>query len=465
MTTCTINLMTTIGPITGSGEIVFTEALNTELGTSAHISGQGRLGGLTNTSWNLAQILDAGVSGIVAQINNKNYTMQLTGGTAIFSDNRAVYNGTSSGAIAAGVYTPALAINASGIAMGANRPSDGAWVNTVFISATTGNAAYSGQIASGSTITGNLQVATSGAISSGQTAYNTGTGYWHEYNSGTPRMSIGKGAGSGENFFYDGSNIYINDLLASTIVTGASNGTTALSTKLNKNAADVLGGNITFNSSGAFQIGTATWNGSSATGTGIMYNQYGIVAVNSGAIEFVLNGSTGSATFSGALNAATGTFSGSLSAATGTFSGSLAGANGTFTGDMSVGNVNTNGYVVALGTTGSFFGATIYGQAYGTGVGVYGEATTASNIGVLAGDGGVGAVALSVSGKMAITSNALVTNLNAQFCNGYEWGSFVSGAGYTFSMPSAPVAVTSVGWLELKNTAGTVVGHVFGMTP
>ena len=60
----------------------------------------------------------------------------------------------------------------------------------------------------------------------------------------------------------------------------------------------------------------------------------------------------GSATFSGALSAATGTFAGSLVAATGTFSGSLSAASGTFSGDISG----------ASGTfTGNLSGATITG--------------------------------------------------------------------------------------------------------
>lgn len=45
-------------------------------------------------------------------------------------------------------------------------------------------------------LTGSLSVGTTGAIYSGQTAYNTGTGWWLEYNSGTPRMSIGDGTGA-----------------------------------------------------------------------------------------------------------------------------------------------------------------------------------------------------------------------------------------------------------------------------
>lgn len=60
----------------------------------------------------------------------------------------------------------------------------------------------------------------------------------------------------------------------------------------------------------------------------------------------------GSATFSGALSAATGTFAGSLAAATGTFAGALSAASGTFNGDISG----------ASGTfTGDLSGSTITG--------------------------------------------------------------------------------------------------------
>lgn len=40
-------------------------------------------------------------------------------------------------------------------------------------------------------IVGDLSVGTSGVIRSGATAYGTGTGYWLDYNGGTPRMRIG----------------------------------------------------------------------------------------------------------------------------------------------------------------------------------------------------------------------------------------------------------------------------------
>lgn len=128
----------------------------------------------------------------------------------------------------------------------------------------------------------------------------------------------------------------------------------ALADKLNKNAADVLGGTITFNTLGAFKIGDVTWNGATITGTGLLFNQYGIVGAYSGSPKFVLK-SDGTATFGGELSAATGTFSGSLSAATGTFAGSLSAATGTFSGSLSAATGTFTGTV----SGGSFSGGTI----------------------------------------------------------------------------------------------------------
>ena len=100
-----------------------------------------------------------------------------------------------------------ILINAAGL-IGAN---DG---DTTFsIDATTGNATFYGTLSAvtgslGSlTIGGAITVGTSGSIGSGQTAYNTGTGWWLEYNSGTPRFSIGDAS---TNFLtFDGANVAI----------------------------------------------------------------------------------------------------------------------------------------------------------------------------------------------------------------------------------------------------------------
>jgi len=130
--------------------------------------------------------------------------------------------------------------------------------------------------------------------------------------------------------------------------------TPALDEKLNKNAADVLGATITFNTLGAFKVGDVTWNGTTVTGTGVLFTENGIVGASNGTPRFVLK-NDGSATFAGALSAATGTFAGALSAATGTFAGALSGASGTFTGSLYAATGTFAGSLTAA--TGTFSGA------------------------------------------------------------------------------------------------------------
>jgi hypothetical protein len=107
---------------------------------------------------------------------------------------------------------------------------------------------------------------------------------------------------------------------ASTAQGTANTALSGLSTKLNSDARNVLAG------AGGLATGTLNWNSSGVrtSGFGVGITQAGLVAYNSsGATTFVLNGTTGDATFSGSLSAAGGTFAGSLSAASGTFTGTL----------------------------------------------------------------------------------------------------------------------------------------------
>ena len=59
----------------------------------------------------------------------------------------------------------------------------------------------------GHALVGSLTVSTNGYIASGQTAYDTGTGFWMEYNGGTPRFSLG--AAAGNKMTWDGSTLTI----------------------------------------------------------------------------------------------------------------------------------------------------------------------------------------------------------------------------------------------------------------
>lgn len=258
---------------------------------------------------------------------------------------------------------------------------------------------------------------------------------------------------------------------------------TGLSSKLNRDAADVLGGTITFNSLGAFKVGSVTWNGTSATGTGVMFTENGIVGANGGSIKFAIK-SDGTATFGGQLTAAFGSF-GAVSVAstmevantgaiysTGktSYSSTTAGfwlgydstaykfniGDGTkylkwsgssllFAGDM-----ETTGHVVAHGTSSAegytatiiaaptFSGDAIVGVVVAD-IGVTGYSDSgiggkftgySGGYGVFAQSAGVAVsarkigsgTALEVMGPMTIDNSTLVTNLNADKVDGYHAG-------------------------------------------
>lgn len=80
---------------------------------------------------------------------------------------------------------------------------------------------------------GDLNISTSGAIHSGQSAYDTGTGFYIEYNGGTPRLSIGNSAGS--KLLWNGSNLVIN-------------GSTINTPTFDSFTVSIAGGNLTYQS-------------------------------------------------------------------------------------------------------------------------------------------------------------------------------------------------------------------------
>lgn len=73
------------------------------------------------------------------------------------------------------------------------------------------------------TVDDKLTIGTGGKIASGQTAYDTGTGYWLEYNAGNPRFSLGVSGLNAKGIAWDGSNFYVrgNVIATDNIQTGA----------------------------------------------------------------------------------------------------------------------------------------------------------------------------------------------------------------------------------------------------
>jgi len=257
-----------------------------------------------------------------------------------------------------------------------------------------------------------------------------------------------------------------------------------LPNKLTKNAADILSGPITFSTFGGVATTGITIDGAgNATGTGVAMTSKGLIGRNSSGYTFTIDATTGNATFSGSLSAATGTFAGSLSGATGTFSGALSAATGTFgliqsassgnrvalnessTSYLNVYNSSNTSIFSVTGDAGAYSkvtitgasalaalsvtnasgysGSAVSGTSNGGGHGVIGVTydTGGSRNGVLGVSSGSGINAAGVLGsnsgsygvysfgQFGVSNSTLVTNLNANYLNGYTSSSFLLATG------------------------------------
>jgi hypothetical protein len=88
---------------------------------------------------------------------------------------------------------------------------------------------------------------------------------------------------------------------------------TGLSDKISKAAASILNALITISTSGGIQVGTASWNAGSPTGTGVVITPMGLALVQAGVVKALLPVS-GEPTFGGRLTAAYGDFLGNIQA-------------------------------------------------------------------------------------------------------------------------------------------------------
>ena len=139
-------------------------------------------------------------------------------------------------------------------------------------------------------VQGALSVGTAGHFKCGATAYNTGTGWWMEYNAGTPRIFIGNAAGN--KLLWTGSALELTGTVTATA--GVIGGFTLASTYLQGGDLKLDAGN------GRLYLGTGylSWTGA---GTWWTLNSANLTVPGS----VVLNGTF---TFSlGAMTGATGT--------------------------------------------------------------------------------------------------------------------------------------------------------------
>jgi hypothetical protein len=355
-----------VGTVSAGAIITDSVTLNSAGGTSLSIIASQASGALPSASFSstLQSNLNSGVTNILAGTGS-NYRLKVDASLAFiaFQHKDAVYNGTSAAGLG---ILPAVGISSAGIAMGYN-DNTGAWNNSVAISAA-GNLTVKGTISAGSIIVGSVTI---------------GAG-------GTTLTAVEGNASS-----------------ALSLATSAdANATSALSqvtNKLNKNAADILSGGITFSSAGGFKTGTISIDGSgNATGDGVAFTSKGIVGRTSASTTFTIDATTGAATFKGDITGATGNFAGNVTAGNilssgatlGTTSGTnfwMRGSDGAayFGGETTVkgrftvsGSFNQSGFGdIGAAITTNAGGASLYVSNSSSGTGVYSNNTGTGSAG------------------------------------------------------------------------------------
>ena len=383
-----------VGTVSAGAIITDSVTLNSAGGTSLSIIASQASGALPSASFGttLQSSLNSGVTNILAGTGS-NYRLKVDASLAFiaFQHKDAVYNSTSAAGLG---ILPAVGISAAGIAMGYNDNS-GAWNNAVALSAV-GDLTVKGTITAGSIIVGSVTI---------------GAG-------GTTLTTIE-------------SNAYNGNL----------NANTALTTKLNKNASDILSGDITFSSAGGFKTGTIAIDGSgNVTGAGVAFTSQGIVGRNAGATTFTINASTGAATFKGDITGASGIFSGDIitsgrleMSGTGyTYSGAVPGGNA-----LAYMNASLALYGLYVNhATGGLTSAALFGKVGGTtGVGVQGESTS-TNVGAAVRGLATAAGSFNTSAVQGIASGggAGVAGQNTGsgvglYCdNKFQWGAYTATA-------------------------------------
>ncbi len=189
------------------------------------------------------------------------------------------------------------------------------------------------------TVGGSLNISTSGNIKSGQTAYNTGTGFFLEYNSGSPRLSIGDGTTT-NSLTWNASLLTVNGtpLTNQDIYGDGSDGDVTISSNTTL-TTDMYYNNLTVNNTknlitGSYRVfvkGTTTNNGS------ITRDGNAGTAGTNGA------GQTGGALGAGGAALAAGFFNAGEDGKDGTTggNGNATGANGSISADATAGDAVT----------------------------------------------------------------------------------------------------------------------------
>jgi hypothetical protein len=283
----------------------------------------------------------------------------------------------------------------------------------------------------GLTVTGGgITLSSGGAIKGGQTAYNTGTGFFQGWNGSAYVLSLGNPAGN--KLTWDGTSLAITGAitLTNTIASGSITGLAATATSSDfasvtgatkpANNADVTlsavnggltvtGGGITLSGGGSIKGGQTAYDSGTGFFLGFSGAAYKFSIGNSSGNKLTWDGST-----LGVVGAITGTSSIAITGSA-SFDGSTSAGSALWAVAANASFVQAGG-VYAAGNSIGVLGNTI------TGTGVYG--TTVSGTGVKAEATGAG-TALSVLGPMTTSNSTLVTNLNAEKLSGNLAANFV----------------------------------------
>lgn len=379
--------------------------------------------------------LKRGAAEVITGALNGTTIMKLepAGQYVVFQHKDAVVLGTTGSY--SGTVRTALGITSTGILGGYNRTSDGAWQTTFAIESATGNLTLLGTIRAASVIS---------------------------------------------------VDAYLGSTLVSDVVTNSA----AVTTKLNKSAADILSGTIEFQSAGGFKTGTISVDGSgNATGAGVAITSKGIVGRTAGATTFTIDATTGAATFKGDITGASGTFTGTVqSAASGNrvilnesssaYLKIYDSGGGTIFSILGVAGQYTNATIngasalSALNVTNAsgYNGTALTGTSNGTGHGVLGSATSTGTtrsgvLGISAGTGsqapgvfgsssaggGGGEFGMYSFGRFGISNSTLVTNLNADYLDGNHASAFMT-VGSTATDSNALGGFSASSWARIFAT-------------
>lgn len=282
-------------------------------------------GDITASSGSLTGVLTVGGSG---GINLSNSGGKIYSGQSVVNTGSGFHLANSGGG---GVFSVGNGGTASIYWNGSTLAVSGA------ITATSGS--FTGSVTLGSSGVG-------GSLSSGQSAYDSGTGFWLERNSGTPRFSIGNSAGN--KMTWNGTTLAVTGTV--TADAGAIGGWTLSSTTLS-------GTNISLVNTGNITAGTSN-NVVRLSSSDATYRLWVGHATASSAPFRVTSG--GAVTATNATISGTSTFSGTLSGADGTFTGSLTAATGSL-GSLSIAGALTfgGGGSIALPGTGTITSSTL----------------------------------------------------------------------------------------------------------